>query len=145
MGVIQCRGDNMKIYFAASVRGGRGDVEIYARIIKLLKAHGEVITEYLGDKKLSNQGEIKLDDKEVYESDVELLRSADVFVAEVTTPSLGVGYEIACAEKLNKRVLCLFREILGKRLSNMISGNKNLTVKIYKEVKDIPEILKDFL
>lgn len=135
----------MKIYFAASVRGGRSDVEIYAEIIKLLKTYGEVITEYLGDKNLSDQGEIELSDEEVYERDVKWLNSADVLVAEVTTPSLGVGYEIACAEKLNKQALCLYRENSEKRLSNMISGNKNLIVKTYKNLNDISEILKDFL
>jgi nucleoside 2-deoxyribosyltransferase len=142
---IQFQENKMKIYFSASVRGGRGDVEIYTEIIKLLKIYGEVITEYLGNKDLSDQGETELSDKKVYERDVEWIKSADVFVAEVTTPSLGVGYEISFAEKLGKRVLCIYREIPGKRLSNMVSGNKNLVVKIYKTIDDLPEIFKDFL
>ena len=32
-----------------------------------------------------------------------------VLVAEVTQPSLGVGYEIGRAVAMNKRTLCLFR------------------------------------
>lgn len=35
-------------------------------------------------------------------------------VAEVTQPSLGVGYEIGRAIHLNKSVLCLFRPDSGK-------------------------------
>ncbi len=40
--------------------------------------------------------------------------SVSVIVAEVTQPSLGVGYELGRAVALNKRVLCLFRPSSGK-------------------------------
>jgi hypothetical protein len=37
------------------------------------------------------------------------LKEADVIVAEVSTPSLGVGYEIGKAEDMGKRILCLYK------------------------------------
>lgn len=37
-----------------------------------------------------------------------------VVVAEVTQPSLGVGYELGRAIALNKRILCLFRPQSGR-------------------------------
>lgn len=40
--------------------------------------------------------------------------SASVIVAEVTQPSLGVGYELGRAVAMNKRILCLFRPSSGK-------------------------------
>lgn len=43
-------------------------------------------------------------------------------VAEVTQPSLGVGYELGRAIALNKPVLCLFRPQSGRVLSAMIRG-----------------------
>ena len=47
-------------------------------------------------------------------------------VAEVTQPSLGVGYEIGRAIDLKKTILCLFRPDSGKSMSlfifNHISG-----------------------
>ena len=52
------------------------------------------------------------------------MQSADAVVAEVSTPSLGVGYELGIAEKLKIPVLCLYRPIKGKRLSAMINGNE---------------------
>ncbi|XP_078011472.1 5-hydroxymethyl-dUMP N-hydrolase isoform X2 [Phascolarctos cinereus] len=45
-----------------------------------------------------------------------------VVVAEVTQPSLGVGYELGRAVALNKRVLCLFHPQSGRVLSAMIRG-----------------------
>ena len=38
-----------------------------------------------------------------------------VLVAEVTQPSLGVGYEIGRAVDMDKRILCLYRPQPGKR------------------------------
>ena len=62
-------------------------------------------------------------------------------VADVTKPSIGVGYEIGFAESLNKPVYCLFRDVRGKRLSAMISGNKYVKVIKYKTVKELKEFL----
>lgn len=41
-----------------------------------------------------------------------------VIVAEVTTPSLGVGYEIGRAVELKKTILCLFRSNSDKSKSS---------------------------
>lgn len=40
--------------------------------------------------------------------------SLPVVVAEVTQPSLGVGYELGRAVVLNKQILCLFRPRSGR-------------------------------
>ena len=47
---------------------------------------------------------------------------SDIVVAEVTNPSLGVGYEIGRALEHNIKVICLFRPTKGFSLSAMISG-----------------------
>jgi nucleoside 2-deoxyribosyltransferase len=132
----------MQIYFAGSIRGGRNDQEIYSAIINLLKKYGLVLTEHIGDRKLFVTGEAR-DNREIYDRDMQWIEVADVVVAEVTNPSLGVGYEIGKAE-CRKPILCLFREQEGKKLSAMISGNKNLTLREYKTTIDIGRILEEF-
>lgn len=62
--------------------------------------------------------EKSLTDAEILERDMLWLQQSDVVVAEVTQPSLGVGFEIARAMTLNKPVLCLFRPSSGLRKSN---------------------------
>jgi nucleoside 2-deoxyribosyltransferase len=133
----------MKIYFAGSISGGRDDKEVYLKIISLLKNYGEVLTEHIGDSEMTSDGE-DLPDDFIYERDMGWLRSSDVIVAEVSTPSLGVGYEIASALNLNKKIICLYREGAPKRVSSMLTGNKNLLVKNYKTTQDLPEILREF-
>jgi len=61
--------------------------------------------------------EKKLTDTEILERDMQWLSQAHVVVAEVTQPSLGVGFEIARAVTLNKPVLCLFRPSSGQRMT----------------------------
>jgi nucleoside 2-deoxyribosyltransferase len=134
----------MKIYFAGSIRGGRDDRELYIQIIEHLKQYGAVLTEHIGDGTISHLGEVKKNTSFIYDRDVAWLRSADAVVAEVTTPSLGVGYEIALAESLKKPILCLFRKQEDRLLSAMIAGNKSLTVQEYVTIEDIETILSEF-
>jgi len=134
----------MKIYFAGSIRGGREDVSLYAEIIKYLGKYGEVLTEHVADENLLVSGEQNLSDKEIHDRDIDWLKQSDVIVAEVTAPSLGVGYEIRYAVELEKRVLCLYRPQKDKRLSAMISGCDELTIGNYHHLNEAIEIIDKF-
>ena len=131
----------MKIYFGGSISGGRGDQMIYSQIIEMLKQHGTVLTEHFGDASLTAAGE-SLADRDIHDRDLKWLRDADVLVAEVTTPSLGVGYEIGRAVEWGKRIVCLYRPSPGRRLSGMIRGCTGITVHEYRDVGDLPAIFK---
>lgn len=133
----------MKIYFAGSIRGGRDDKELYAQIIKLLSEYGTVLTEHIGSNTLSHLGENDPSDEFIYKRDVQWLTEADVIVAEVTSPSLGVGYEIGKMED-KKKVLCLYRPADNRRLSAMLGGNPNLTKKEYQAFENLKPIFDDF-
>jgi len=136
----------LKIYFAGSIRGGRQDRQKYFELIEFLSTHSEVLTEHVGSESLGDRGETKLHDETIYQRDLEWLSTADVVIAEVTTPSLGVGYEIGMAEKLAKPVLCLFDESQTVfRLSAMLSGNPNLTVCRYHALGQAKQRISDFL
>ena len=70
---------------------------------------------------------VSMPDRYIHDWDLELLEQSDVVVAEVTQPSLGVGYEIGRAVSIKKPILCLYRrkEEGGKLLSRMIRGMDN--------------------
>jgi len=134
----------MKIYFSGSIRAGREHQEHYAKIIGLLGKYGKILTEHIGDPKLSAQGELNITDDEIYERDMRWLKESDIVVADVSVPATGVGYEIAYAEILGKKVLCLYYGDAEKKISGMISGNRNLTVKTYKTAEDLERIFNEF-
>lgn len=105
----------MKIYFAGSVRSGRDDADVYFQIIEHLKKFGEVLTEHLGSQGLTTLGEADAPDTYIHDRDIAWVMQADVVVAEVSTPSIGAGYEIGRAVEHKKKVLCLYRPQDGKK------------------------------
>ena len=126
----------MKIYFAGSIRGGRADRENYLKIIKYLQKYGKVLTEHVGEHSISNKGEVRLSETEIYNRDISWLSMADVVVAEVSNPSLGVGYEIARAEIMNKDILCLYKVKKDKSLSAMIAGSASVKIEKYNKIEE---------
>ena len=135
----------MKIYFAGAIRGGREDAQLYKKLIAYLKEKGQVLTEHIGSTDINREGETSSKDEEIYNRDIKWLQSADIVVAEVTTPSLGVGYELGIAEKLNIPVLCLYRPDEGNRLSAMVSGNAIFTCREYTVFIEAQKWIDDFI
>ncbi|MGB7604818.1 MAG: nucleoside 2-deoxyribosyltransferase [Lutisporaceae bacterium] len=127
----------MRIYFAGSIRAGREDVELYNKIIAHLKQYGDVLTEHVGDYSLSVEGQNQLPDKYIHDRDLEWLLSSDIVVAEVTVPSLGVGYEIGVAVREKIPVISLFRKNKGRQLSAMIAGSEGIDTIDYSELETV--------
>lgn len=124
-----------KIYFAGSIRGGRVDASLYARIIAYLQQSGTVLTEHVGrsDLNLLEQGRR---DEAIYSQDTAWLRECDLLVAECTCPSLGVGYELAYAEKLGKPCH-VFYDRTKVQLSAMLTGNPRFNIHPYEHPEEI--------
>ena len=135
----------MKIYFAGSIRGGREDAALYLKIIEFLKTFGVVLTEHIGDPKLTHLGKDGPTDNYIHDRDMEWLISSDILIAEVTSVSMGVGYEIGRAVEMGKKVLCLFRPDSGKNLSAMIAGCNELELMNYSTLEEAKHIISGFL
>ncbi len=133
-----------KVYFACSIRGGRDDVQTYESIVGYLNPKCILLTEVFADKKLTSEGMNK-PSEEIWKVDLEWLKDADLVVAEVTNPSLGVGYEIAKAEAMDKPILALFRNDGTRRLSAMIEGSPNIHVVYYETVEEVEQSIEAFL
>jgi hypothetical protein len=133
----------MKIYFAGSIRGGREDAALYHEIVELLGTYGQVLTEHVADTALGILGQ-EIGDQKIHDRDLAWLKDSDYLVAEVTTPSLGVGYEIGKATEWGKPVLCLYRRQEGRSLSAMIAGSAEVTVKEYQGTSQLTEIFDNY-
>ena len=133
-----------KIYFAGSIRGGRNDAELYKRIIEYIQREHIVLTEHVGDLSLSKTEGMKDRDVAIYEQDTAWLRESDLVIAECTTPSLGVGYELAYAEKEHKLVHIFYNKT-RTNLSAMLTGNKYFVIHPYKNEEEIYDIILSIL
>ena len=135
----------MNIYFACSLTGGRADQSTYALIVNhLVKLGHDVPTAHLANPDVMDLETI-VDPNEVYERDIAWIQSADGVVAEVSTPSHGVGYEIAYALQLGRDILCCHKE--GVPVSKMITGNASphLTVHAYPNPAEVIRIVDEYL
>jgi nucleoside 2-deoxyribosyltransferase len=135
----------MKIYFSGSISGGRDNVAIYQRLVAHLQMTGHlVLSSHVADPDVLER-EKDVPPRVVYERDVKWIEACDAMICEVSTPSLGVGYEYGYAVQLGKPVLCLYRS--GLRMSKMITGNPavNLTVTTYASETELAEKLDAFL
>lgn len=135
----------MKIYFAGSIVGGRENAQIYAQIVEYLLAKGhEVPTAHVARADVLDW-EKKNPPSLIYERDMAWIRESDALIAEVSTPSMGVGYEIATALHLGKPVLCLHRQ--GSTVSKIILGNTEPSIKVepYSTRQELLSLLEGFL
>lgn len=135
---------NKKIYFAGSIRGGRVDAELYRRMIAYIRQTDTVLTEHVGDLSLSAFEQGRDRDAAIYDQDTGWLRESEMLIGECTCPSLGVGYELAYAEKLG--IPChVFYDRRKTQLSAMITGDPYFRVYPYETEEEIYTALDTIL
>jgi nucleoside 2-deoxyribosyltransferase len=135
----------MNIYFACSITGGRADEMVYRAIVEALLADGhEVPTAHLAESGVIYLEEV-VEAIEVYTRDIAWITASDALIAEVSTPSHGVGYEVSYALSIGKPVLCCYRE--GVKVSKMILGNTfpSLRLATYASDQEAAEHVRRFL
>ena len=135
----------MKVYFACSITGGRKEESIYQVIVDTLISDGhDVPTAHLSRSDVTVMEDI-VDPEEVYTRDIAWIDMCQALIAEVSTPSHGVGFEISYALTKGKPVLCLHQQ--GIRISKMLSGNNNpgIRIRAYQDSEQIVAIIRDFV
>jgi hypothetical protein len=137
-----------KVYFACSISGGRDHAHLYEDIVANIRAAGVIVlSEIFADKTLLAELGPTPDytPNETWSRDCAWVKQADAVIAEVTQPSLGVGYEIGRAETWKKPTLALFYKPSGRRLSPMIAGNPHVQVVEYTDVRETKAAIKKFI
>ncbi|MBI9044855.1 MAG: nucleoside 2-deoxyribosyltransferase [Anaerolineaceae bacterium] len=135
----------MNIYFSCSVIGGRQDEKIYQELVgHLIKKGHDVPTVELIEPNVLELEE-GLTDQEIFERDVRWVDQCDALIAEVSTASHGVGYEIALALTLNKPVYCIYLQ--DRKVSKMLLGNtfENFQISKYTTIKEAKGYIDKFL
>ena len=136
----------MNIYFACAIVGGRQDEAVYSQLVQALLDDGHQVPTAANAGLLGIKGlESEMAPRDVYTRDTSWIDACDVLIAEVSTPSHGVGYEISYALERQKPVLCLARR--GVRMSKMITGNTmpGIVNADYANKNEAQEIMRRFL
>ncbi|NMB55000.1 MAG: deoxyribonucleoside 5'-monophosphate N-glycosidase [Leptolinea sp.] len=135
----------MNIYFSCSITGGRKEQPVYQQLVEALLEDGHIVpTAHLSDDRILYLEKV-VDPGDIYQRDVDWLTGCDALVAEISTPSHGVGYEIAMAEALGKPIFCCYQK--GIHVSKMILGNPSPLFHFccYSTVEEAVRDMKVFL
>lgn len=125
----------MKVYFAGAIRGGRSKVLDYQKMVETFeKSYVEVLTKHVADANISEKGEdVSLE--EIYKRDINWLKECDIVFADITIPSLGIGYELAYAESLGKHIYAVYEK--DANVSGFIRGNRNIQFFAYENLDEV--------
>ena len=138
----------MKIYFGFTVAGDRSGIEAARKIVELLEGLGhEVLTRHLV-KDDAWEADRRMSAKDVYRRDMAWLEQCDLFIAEVSGSSFGLGFETGyLLGATNKRVILLYRRDLEHRLSLLIKGKShtNCTLKPYGTIVEAESLVTECL
>lgn len=134
---------NKKVYFSGSIRGGRQDAALYEELIHHIQKTDTVLTEHIGNAALEVI-EKDQSDEDIYLQDIGYLKECDLVIAECTTASLGVGYELAYAEAHGKPCH-IFYDPSRTKLSAMLAGDKYFSVHPYHLKEELLTLVDNIL
>ena len=134
----------MKIYVSGSMYGGQQKIDTYKKLVDKLEEYGEVLTRQIADPK-AIENEKYQKDEDIYNDLENKLEKADILIAEVSVPSIGVGYEIGYASKLNKKIVAIYDKNYIDKVTTMIRGNKNIKIIPYKDIREILDKIEEII
>ena len=132
----------LKVYFAAAMLGDRSNLDDDRKVLFRLKELGyEILTEWVIDEVLDVEREVE--PREIFRRDIEMLEACDVVVADISYPSLGVGFEIAYALLRGKPVITFCRKDRIDKTSALLRGIEwnSFELVTYGDVDELVAIL----
>ena len=113
-------------------------------VVRLLEDLGhEVLTRHLVSENACD-ADRSISPRDVFQRDVAWLDQCDLFIAEVSGSSFGLGFETGyLLGSTNKKVVLLYRRALANKVSLLIIGNThvNCTLVPYDTVEEVEAFL----
>ncbi|MBW6518495.1 MAG: nucleoside 2-deoxyribosyltransferase [ANME-2 cluster archaeon] len=132
-----------RVFLSGAIRGGRRLVETYRFMADVMIGEGmEVLSEHVAKENVFAE-EKNMTEDEIFQRDMDGIEQCDCLVAEVSVPSVGVGYEICHAVGLKKPVLCVYER--GAKVSAMVLGNRGIVVQDYDDLDELRGLLLEFI
>lgn len=133
----------MRVYLAAAMTSPNRELSAIQDLARALEANGlEVLTKHVADPK-GKEHDRNLTDHQLAKRDLNWLRQANCLVAEVSTPSHGVGIEVMAAAQRGLPVLLLAREKTA--VSRLLRGLPGVRFSWYRDGDDAVRIMMAFL
>src|SRR5258708_31550584 len=138
----------MKIYFGFTVAGDRSTVMAARKIVGILdEMHHEVLTRHLVEDS-AWEADRSITPKEVCLRDMKWLEQCDMFIAEVSGSSFGLGFETGyLLRATTKKLVLFFRRDVESRISLLITGNThpNFNLLPYSDLNEVEIWIRTYL
>jgi hypothetical protein len=136
----------MKVYFTAAISNVSDEVrKIYGRITQILEKHGHTV--------ISNTLQVKNADQIKAQTDADALaaqkkiskwkKQADMVLVEASTPSFGVGQEIAEALTDNKQVVVLYK--VGMKPHILLNQGQEALYFVEYNENNLEKVLEEYI
>lgn len=134
----------MIIYCAGPIKGDKTFQKFYLEIIDFVESEGHTPLAELNEKFTSAN---PLTDKQIYTRDLKWINGSKIMIAEISGPSLGVGFEIAYAVYHKKMPVLALANNTVENVSAMITGCESnlLTIAKYRDAEDLKEIIRSYI
>ncbi len=130
----------MKIYFGFTVAGDRSSKMAARRIVELVvQMDHEVLTRHLVEDNAWEADRL-ITPKEVYLRDMKWLEQCDLFMAEVSGSSFGLGFETGyLLGATTKKVVLFYRRDVETKISLLITGitHPNCRLAPYSDLDEV--------
>jgi len=134
----------MKVYFGFTVAGDRSAVDTARKVVQLLEERGhEVLTRHLVSDN-AWEADRAISPQDVFRRDMGWLDQCDLFIAEVSGSSFGLGFESGyLLGATDKKVVLLYRRDLENKISLLITGNTsaNCLLVPYSTVEEVERFI----
>jgi 2'-deoxynucleoside 5'-phosphate N-hydrolase len=138
----------MNIYLGFTVAGDRSSIEAARKILSVLESLGhEVLTSHLVNDN-AWEADRRFTPQEIFARDMAWLNQCDLFVAEVSGSSFGLGFETGYVlGAMSKRTILLFHFNAANRISLLITGNThpNCALVPYNSIDELEPLIRNQL
>lgn len=135
----------MVIHFIAGKSNIDKEIVYFRRITSLVKSAGHTLTkDWLSEVHDAHNTSLSINWSNIYRTNIEAIDNADVVIAEATTKSFGVGFQVALAIRSKQPVLILLREGVDRRSMLWGIDEEFVRTKFYNE-KTLDSIILEFL
>lgn len=138
----------VKIYFGFTVAGDRSAVTVARKIVNILvEMRHEVLTRHLVEDNAWD-ADRRITPQEVYLRDMKWLQQCDMFIAEVSGSSFGLGFETGyLLGATSKKAVLFFRRDVESKISLLITGiaHPNCRLVPYSELHEVEDWIRNNL
>jgi 2'-deoxynucleoside 5'-phosphate N-hydrolase len=135
----------MKVYFGFTVAGNRSAVEAAKKIAGILQSMGhEVLTNHLL-REDAWEADRRVPPQEIFARDMRWLADCDIFIAEVSGSSFGLGFETGyLLGATPKKTVLFYDRTLESKISLLIVGNTlpNCILVPYSHVDELEDLVR---